>query len=109
MRSELKKTKRLVIKIGTNILCKNGQIDYKYIQSLARQIFTLKKSRKIDVIIVSSGAVGLGIQTLGLKELPKTLPEKQAAASIGQSRLMHMYNREFDKRKLVTSQILITQ
>ncbi len=109
MRSELKNVKRIVVKIGTNLIAKNNEINIKYLKLLASQISKLKKQKNLDCVIVSSGAIGLGIKTLNLKTIPKTLPEKQAAAAIGQSRLMHIYNNIFGKKDIITAQVLLTQ
>lgn len=109
MREYISKTKRVVIKIGTNLLIEKNNIDDSYVKSLAKQISKLKKNKNIDVVIVSSGSIGLGLKALNLKAKAKTLPEKQAAAAIGQSRLMHTYNKAFEKRGLLTAQVLITQ
>jgi glutamate 5-kinase len=109
LREYISKTKRVVIKIGTNLLIEKNNIDDSYVKSLAKQISKLKKNKNIDVVIVSSGSIGLGLKALNLKAKAKTLPEKQAAAAIGQSRLMHTYNKAFEKRGLLTAQVLITQ
>ena len=67
------------------------------------------RQSKREVILVTSGAIGAGMQVLGLKEMPRTLPGKQAAAAVGQSYLMHFYERFFRKREYRVAQILLTQ
>ncbi len=109
MRQELSGITKVVIKIGTNLITKNNQINLKYLKSLASQIAYLKSKKNIDFIIVSSGAIGLGIKALNLKKIPSTLPEKQAAAAVGQGHLMNIYNTVFKKKGLITAQILMTQ
>jgi len=104
----LKNVKRVVIKVGSRILTQeDGSIDKKELSSLAKQITALVK-RDIEVILVSSGAVAAGRNKLNLKDKLKTLPEKQAAAAIGQSELMKIYNYYFNKNNLFTGQILLT-
>lgn len=100
--------KRVVVKVGSRILStEDGNIDKKQFASITKQIAELKK-QNIQVILVSSGSVALGSKILNLKAKPKTLPEKQAAASIGQSALMNIYNTYFAKKGLSTGQVLLT-
>jgi glutamate 5-kinase len=100
---------RIVIKIGTNILGgMAGKIDTRFIEQVAAQVEELKKQGR-DILIVSSGAIGMGMNELGWKERPKTLPERQALASIGQSRLMHIYDEIFSKHGLRVAQVLLTE
>lgn len=100
--------KRVVIKVGSRILStETGDIDKKQIASITSQIAKLKE-QNIQVILVSSGSVALGSKILKLKAKPKTLPEKQAAASIGQGALMNIYNSYFAKKNISTGQVLLT-
>lgn len=102
------KYKRVVIKVGSRILStEDGNIDEKQFASITSQIAKLKK-QNIQVILVSSGSVALGSKILKLKAKPKTLPEKQAAASIGQGALMNIYNTYFAKNNISTGQVLLT-
>jgi glutamate 5-kinase len=109
MRKELlKRAKRIVVKIGSGVLTGDEGIDPSFLDGLAEQIAALR-SRKIEVVVVSSGAVAAGRRELGLPDRPKTLPQKQAAAAIGQSRLMRAYEEAFSGYGLKVAQILLTR
>jgi len=110
MRKELfKDIKRLVIKVGTAVLASpTVGINDKRIEKIVDEIVDLRQSDQ-EVILITSGAIGAGMRALGLKERPRTLPGKQAAAAIGQSYLMHLYERCFRKRGYLVAQILLTQ
>jgi glutamate 5-kinase len=110
MRKELlRKAKRVVVKIGSGVLAggDNG-IDPAFLDGLASEIAELR-ARKLEVIVVSSGAVAAGRKVLGLTDRPRTLPQKQAAAAIGQSRLMRAYEEAFSGYDLKVAQILLTR
>jgi glutamate 5-kinase len=104
-----KNLKRIVVKVGTRVLTdKNNRIDRRVIKSLADQI-SLLRDKGLEVIVVSSGAIGAGLGILGLKKKPKSLSELQAIASVGQNHLMDMYNDYLNKKGYVAGQILLTQ
>ncbi len=103
----IEKAKKIVIKIGSQLLEKNNDIDRDFIHSLAKQISVLKKQEK-DILIVSSGAVLAGVKKLGLKERPKTVTEKQAVAAVGQAYLMQIYDFYFSKEGINIGQVLLT-
>ena len=99
--------RRLVVKVGTNVLTsQDGHLDREQIENLCVQISELVKSKR-EVVLVSSGAITAGTAALGLKQAPKTIPEEQAAAAVGQGRLMHIYNECLGK--LGVGQVLLTQ
>ena len=101
--------KRIVIKVGTSTITHaSGLLNLKQIDSLARQIADLH-NRGYEVVLVSSGAIGAGIGKLGLKNNPKTIPEKQVAAAVGQGILIHMYEKLFSEYGKIVAQILITK
>lgn len=105
----LKNVHRIVIKVGTSTLTyENGLLNFQRIESLVRQIADIH-NRGYEVILVSSGAIGAGMGKLGLKNRPKTIPEKQAAAAIGQGFLMQMYEKFFSEYGQIVAQILITK
>ena len=107
-RQALSDCKRIVIKVGTHILVhKNGRPNRRRIAVIAEQISKLTK-RGYEIVLVSSGAIGAGLHTLGIKRRPGTLPELQMAAAIGQTRLIECYNDYFTKHKLTISQVLLT-
>jgi glutamate 5-kinase len=101
--------KRLVIKIGSNILAdmKEG-LDTKRISSIAFDIAQLHK-KGYDLVVVSSGAIAAGMKKLGLKEKPKDIKMKQATAAVGQSSLMWAYERSFGEFETKVAQVLLTQ
>ncbi len=105
----IKKMKRIVIKVGTSTITHaSGLINLKQMESLVRQIADLH-NRGYEVILVSSGSIGAGIGKLGLKTRPKTIPEKQVAAAVGQGILIHMYEKLFSEYGKIVAQILITK
>lgn len=92
----LAKVKRIVIKIGSGVLtCGDNGLNKPLMGSIAAQVAELRASGR-QVIIVSSGAVAAGRKELGIDGRPRSIPQKQAAAAIGQSRLMHAYEEAFD-------------
>lgn len=99
---------RLVIKIGTSVLLdENKKISTNKIREIARQVKKIKE-KGVHVIIVSSGAVGCGMELVGINRKPKEIAKKQALASIGQVLLMKMYRENFEKKGMKVSQILLT-
>lgn len=108
-RRALKDAKRVVIKVGSStITYSNGKRNFSRIDHLAREIADLVNQDK-EIILVSSGAVALGVDRLGLKEKPKTIPEKQAAAAVGQGVLMHTYEKIFAEYGQIVAQVLLTR
>lgn len=101
--------KRVTVKIGTKVLtgCQN-KIDLRVLENIADQISSLM-DKGIEVIVVSSGAIGAGLGLLKLGGKKKSLSELQAVASVGQNHLMNTYNDCFSKRGYVAGQILLTQ
>lgn len=101
-------TKRIILKIGTGVLTTpEGRFDKNHIYKIVKDIATVHK-RGQEIVLVSSGAIVAGVDRLGWKEKPQTLPEKQAAAAIGQNQLMHLYEEEFRKMDCLVAQILLT-
>ncbi len=103
----LKRVRRAVIKIGSSIVSGEHGINRLRLRRLAEEICTLR-DRGIEIIVVTSGAVAAGMVRLGMKERPKTVPQRQAAAAVGQIDLMALYEeyfRQFDKQ---VAQILLT-
>lgn len=95
MRFNPDKIKTLVIKVGTALLSGAHGFDGQVMESVVKDICRLKRDHDMDIIIVSSGAVGCGMNALGMKEKPSALPLKQAAAAVGQAILMHYYETLF--------------
>ncbi|MGM9551035.1 MAG: glutamate 5-kinase [Clostridia bacterium] len=109
LRENLSKTKRVVFKVGTSSLTyPNGRLNINKIDVLVRVISDLK-NRGMDVVLVSSGAIGVGVGKLGLSEKPKDMPSKQAAAAVGQCELMYLYDKLFSEYGHITGQVLLTK
>lgn len=105
----LPRRSKIVIKIGTNLLAdKTRGIDTGMIDSIARSVSTLRDSGN-EVAIVSSGAIGAGVAAMRLHERPRTIPEKQATAAVGQPLLMEAYEKAFRKHSQQIAQILLTK
>ena len=91
-REQIKECSRIVVKVGTSTLTyDNGNINLTRIEKLTRVLSDLMNSGK-EVVLVTSGAVGVGVNKLKLKEKPKSIKEKQAVAAVGQCELMHIYS-----------------
>lgn len=97
----------MVIKIGSQILSSPEGIEEGRIKELVRDLAILHDQGK-EVVVVSSGAVAAGMTRLGLKERPKTIPQKQALAAVGQIKLMALYERHFARFNKSVAQILLT-
>lgn len=110
MRSKLKDKKRIVFKIGTSTLTheETGGLDLVKMEKFVRILTDLHNQGK-EVVVVSSGAIGVGRKALGLKERPEERSMKQACAAVGQSRLMTVYQKLFSEYNQDTAQILMTK
>ena len=104
---DLSSIKRLVVKIGTATLSKNGGVDTDYVQNIAHQVAQLHQQDR-QVLLVTSGAIGMGVGALKLKGPITDLPLRQACAAVGQPLLMHEYHQAFSKEGLSVSQVLLT-
>lgn len=110
LREQLKDKKRIVVKVGSSSLThsETGLTDLVTMEKLVRELTDLHNQGR-EVILVSSGAIAVGRKTIGMKERPSVLSEKQACASIGQARLMMMYQKFFMEYNQVASQVLMTK
>jgi glutamate 5-kinase len=100
---------RVVVKVGSSSLThETGRLDLDRIERLARELSDLAASGK-QIVLVSSGAVAAGLGKLGLSERPKTIPEKQAVAAVGQVALMHVYSKIFSEYSQTVAQVLLTR
>lgn len=109
VQTALANARRLVCKFGTNALTRpDSSIALSRIFSFVESLADLRKQGR-DIIIVTSGAVGLGAQRLGFKEKPDSTVLKQACAAIGQARLMALYEEGFEKFGIPTAQVLLTE
>lgn len=99
---------RVVIKVGTSTLAHaTGRLNIRRTEELCRVLGDLKNAGH-EIILVSSGAIGMGVGKLGLREKPKDIPTKQAAAAVGQCELMYTYDRMFLEQNHTVAQILLT-
>ena len=108
-RENLGTARRIVVKVGTSTLTHDtGKLNFYRIEKLARELADLANQGK-EIILVTSGAVGVGVDRLGLSEKPKTIPGKQAAAAVGQGILMHTYEKIFGEYGQIVAQVLLTR
>jgi len=107
-RNDLKKAKRIVFKLGTNIITnEGGNIALSRVYSLIESIAELKEKGR-EIILVTSGAVGMGEKLLDYPKNCDPISIKQAFAAVGQGRLMHFYAEAFEKFNIKTAQVLLT-
>ena len=109
-RDRLKDKKRIVVKIGSSSLAheETGEMNLIKLEKLVRELCDYR-NRGIDVVLVSSGSISVGSRTLGLAGRPTEISLKQACASVGQAKLMVMYQKLFAEYNQVASQILMTK
>lgn len=99
---------RIVIKLGTSTLAhKTGRLNIRRVEELCKVISDLKNAGN-EIIMVSSGAIGMGVGKLSLSERPSDIPTKQAAAAVGQCELMYTYDKLFSEYNHTVAQILVT-
>ena len=103
----LKNRKRLVVKIGSSLLVNSaGQMEPKAFAALATQVSALVE-KKYQVVLVSSGAIAMGLDQFALSKVPTQMHQKQALAAVGQIVLMQEYQKAFAKHDLKMGQIMI--
>ena len=99
---------RMVVKIGTSTLAHTtGRLNIQRMEKLCKVLSDLKNAGH-EIILVSSGAIGMGVGKLSLTERPKDMPTKQAAAAVGQGELMYIYDKLFTEYNHIVAQMLIT-
>ena len=99
---------RIVIKVGTSTLAhKTGRINIRRVEELCKVMSDIKNAGN-EIILVSSGAIGMGVGKLSLDKRPTDIPTKQAAAAVGQCELMYTYDKLFSEYNHTVAQILIT-
>ncbi len=100
---------RLVVKVGTKLLCgARGKLNLKRLEEFVGELARIWSEGR-ELVLVSSGAIGAGVARLGFTRVPQSLPEKQAAAAVGQGILMHLYETYFGKHGIIVAQILLTR
>jgi len=106
---DINNKKRIVVKVGTSTLThKTGRLNIRRMEKLVKVLSDIQNSGR-QIILVSSGAVGLGMSKMGLGERPKETAMKQACAAVGQCELMYMYDKLFGEYNLTVAQILLTK
>jgi len=101
--------RRLVVKVGSAVLTGERGLNRVMIHRLSDQMAELRERGRIrEIVVVSSGAVASGIRKVGLNERPRTIPQKQATAAVGQGVLMEAWEVAFDKYDLLVAQVLLT-
>ncbi len=109
MRRRITQAERIVIKVGTSTLTYvNGQLNLQRIERLVREIADLH-NRDLEVLLVTSGAIRVGANRMGMKNIPNTLPDKQALAAIGQGALMQIYEKLFSEYSKTMAQVLLSR
>src|SRR5262245_57012354 len=103
----LARTRRVVVKVGSSILSSTDGMRSERVAHLARELTRLRSTGK-EVVLVTSGAVAAGMSRLGLKERPRTIRAKQAAAAVGQIALMALYEEYFSVQGSRVAQVLLT-
>jgi glutamate 5-kinase len=110
MNKDISKMKRIVIKVGTSTIThhKTGLLNIRRMEQLVKTIADLK-NMGYEILLVSSGSIGLGVGKLGLSERPKDTPGKQACAAVGQCELMYIYDKMFSEYGINVAQMLLTK
>src|SRR3989338_4245749 len=103
----LKRARRVVVKIGSQILSSSQGIEEGRIKELVRDLAALQDQGK-ELVVVSSGAVAAGMTRLGVRHRPRTVPQKQALAAVGQIKLMAIYEKHFSRFDKSVAQVLLT-
>ena len=107
--SSITAAKRVVVKVGTSTLTyENGKLNIRAIESLCKVLCDLQNAGK-EVVLVSSGAIGVGVGKLGLRVRPSSTREKQAVAAVGQCELMFIYDKLFGEYNGTVAQVLLTR
>lgn len=108
-RDRLREAKRIVVKVGTSTLTHpSGRMNLHRIDHLVRELIDEANQGK-DILLVSSGAIAAGVNSLGLKERPTSIPARQALAAIGQGALLHIYEKFFHEYGRTMAQVLLTK
>jgi len=107
-RPECRDARRIVLKVGSGVLTRNGAVNTRIFSEIARQVAALRE-RGTEVILVSSGAIAMGAHELGWKTPGDSIPEKQAAAAVGQIGLVDLYRKRFARHGHTVAQVLVTR
>jgi glutamate 5-kinase len=108
LRQSIADVRRVVVKIGTRVLVqKTGRPEHRRIRALVAELAKIRQEG-VELVVITSGAVGAGTEALGMKSRPTALPDLQMAAAVGQCRLMTTYDKLFSARKCKVGQVLLT-
>ncbi len=100
--------RRVVVKVGTNILAREGRVDVEFVRNVSRQLMDLR-SRGCEVLLVTSGAIGMGAGELGIEHKLTSIETRQACAAVGQPLLMEAYRSAFRAEGVEVAQVLVTR
>jgi len=107
-REIIQDVRRVVVKIGTRVLVqKTGRPDVRCMRGLTRELASMQQTGR-EVVVITSGAIGAGMEALGMKKRPTRLPDLQMAAAVGQTRLMSRYDELFSEVNCKVGQVLLT-
>ncbi|HCC01542.1 MAG TPA: glutamate 5-kinase, partial [Ruminococcaceae bacterium] len=107
--SHITQAKRIVIKVGTSTLTyETGRLNLRRMEELCKVLCGLKNEGR-EIILVTSGAVGVGMGKLGLHKRPEEIEQRQAVAAVGQCELMFMYDKFFGEYNHIVAQVLLTK
>jgi len=107
-RKAASRARRIVLKVGSSVLTKDGVLRVRVFSDIARQVAKLREDGR-EVVIVSSGAIAIGSRDLGWDHPGRSIPEKQAAAAVGQISLVEIYRKRFAKHDIQIGQVLVTR
>ena len=107
-RTEAAKARRIVVKVGSSVLTDRGTLRPRVFTEIARQVSQLREQGR-DVVVVSSGAIAIGSRELGWDGPGRSIPEKQAAAAVGQIGLLEIYRKRFARHDQRVAQVLVTR
>ncbi len=109
METDAKHIKRLVVKVGTSTLTHpTGMLNIRHVESMVKVLSDIRNSG-VELVLVTSGAIGVGVGKLHLSARPTDTPTKQAAASVGQCELMYIYDKQFSEYNHTVAQVLLTR
>ena len=104
-----REAKRIIVKVGTSTLTHpSGHINIRLMEKLVKVLSDIKNTDR-ELVLVSSGAIGVGVGKLGMRERPQSIPGKQAAAAVGQCELMYLYDKYFSEYNHTVGQVLLTR
>ena len=107
-RAAAARARRIVVKVGSSILTRDGKLRHRVFGEIARQVSALQEAGR-EVVVVSSGAIAIGSRRLGWTHPGRSIPEKQAAAAVGQIGLIEIYQRRFARFHRQVAQVLVTR